>query len=147
MPSGKILEIPYWFHVRAVPRRHREPKQFLLRGSFPFEMTTLTEAEAPVRLRARLRVPGHPSQRADVELRHDGQSYLRAIEHMPREPGGEEPPFTEENLRAMLEWRDTAWPAVHGERDRVAAVLTLRTEALEWWEGTTRVRKLSLIHI
>jgi hypothetical protein len=141
MPAATIVEVPYWFHVSAVPRRHREPKKFLLRGSFPFEMTSLSEAEAPVRLRARLRVDGHPNMDNDISLRHDGVSYLRAIENLPREPGGERMPFTEDDLRAMLEWRDTAWPDVYGDKDKPAALLTTTTGALSWWEGAHRIHK------
>lgn len=142
MPSARIFQIPFWFHANAVQRKRRNAEKFLLRGSFPFEMPMLSGNEAPMRLRARLRFPGHPSADNDIALRHDGVSYLRAVDEMPREPGAERPPFTEDDFLAMLEWRDTPWPAIYGENDKLKAILTTSTEQLSWWENAvTRVRR------
>jgi hypothetical protein len=138
MPSGKIFEIPYWFHAHVVPRRHRNAEKVLLRGSFSFEIPVLSQSDAPVRLRAKLHVNGQPSANNEIILRHDGASYLRAVDDMADEPGSKRPPFTEEAFVAMLQWRDTPWPAIYGERDKLKFVLTTSTEQLSEWESVTR---------
>lgn len=139
MPSARLVQIPYCYPVHGIQHRHRNSARFLLRGSVPAEITVLTVEEAPVKLRARLVADGHLTRSNDMELRHDGKSYLRAVEHMPSEAGGTPTPFTSDDFVRMLAWESTPWPSIYGDTDKPSAFLTLLNPNLREWLGTRQV--------
>lgn len=139
MPSVRLFQIPYCYHVIGTEHRHRNAAKFLLRGSVHAEITILTAAEAPVKLRARLVANGHPPRSNNMELRHDGTSYLRAVEHIPGAVGGIATPFTADDFVRMLAWECTPWPSIYGHTDKPSAFLTLLNPNLREWRGSRQI--------
>jgi hypothetical protein len=141
MPSARIFEIPFCFKVIGIKHRHRNTTEFLLKDSVPVQVAVLSADEAPVRLRARLKAEGRGSPSSDIALRHDGESYLRAINHMPKDPGAAGLPFTAADFEQMLAWTDTPFPAVYGETDKPIGILTLTSPELRGWHGMQRLQR------
>jgi hypothetical protein len=124
MPSARIFEIPYCFKVIGIKHRHRNPSNFILRDSVPVQVACLDTTEAPIRLRARLKAAGAGAAVSQIDLRHDGESYLREVNLIPTERGAAAPPFTVEDFDRMLRWAAPPFPNVHGENDKPAGILT-----------------------
>lgn len=124
MPTARIFQIPYCYKVIGIKHRHRNPTTFLLRDSVPVQVSILELDEAPIRLRARLQTPAAGATVRQIELRHDGESYLREVNFYPTQRGGVAPPFTAEDFERMLIWAAPPFPSVHGDNDKPIGILT-----------------------
>lgn len=130
MPESRIFDIPFSYQVMAVPVRGRVARRKLLRGSVPAVISTLSSDEAPVSLKATLTLENNRSATKTLVLRHDGVSYLRAVEDLPRRAGGERQPFTIDKFERMLRWEDDPWAPEYGDQDRPEFFLTTRSREL-----------------
>lgn len=131
MPSARIFEIPYCYKVIGIKHRHRNPTNFILRDSVPVQVAFLDMDEAPVRLRALLKARGADAAISRIELRHDGESYLREIDLIPTERGAAAPPFTVDDFERMLRWAAPPFPDVYGENDKPTGILTIASPELK----------------
>lgn len=138
MASTRILNVPYCFTQRGIRRNHRNPDDFLMRGEVPVEIACIEAAEAPVMLTATLRAEGWQSASSDMALRHDGVSYLRAIDDLPGAPGGNPVPFTLDDFERMLRWECSPWAAVYGENDKPTSLLTNFNSDLRTYRDSRR---------
>ena len=130
MPGSRIFDIPFSYQVMAIPIRGRVARRKLLRGSTPAAIATLTSEEAPVSLKATLTLENNLSATRNLVLRHDGVSYLRAVEDLPRHAGGERRPFTADKFERMLRWEEDPWSPEYGDQDRPEFFLTTRSREL-----------------
>lgn len=130
MSGSRIFDVPFSYKVMAIPVRGRLARPKLLRDSTPVAIATLSSAEAPISLKATLTLENNLSASRNMVLRHDGVTYLRAVEDMPRHAGGERTPFTADKFERMLRWEDDPWAPEYGEQDRPEFFLTTRSRQL-----------------